>query len=53
MKTPEYVEGPKAQENFERTMTTLFRAPKSKTRKTAKKSSKTATSRKSRNADKD
>jgi hypothetical protein len=30
---PEYHEGPKALENFEKTMTALFRAPKTVTRK--------------------
>jgi hypothetical protein len=28
MKTPKYQEGPKARKKFERTMTTLFRVPK-------------------------
>jgi hypothetical protein len=28
MKKPEYIEGPKARKKFERTMTALFRAPK-------------------------
>jgi hypothetical protein len=29
MKKPEFTEGPKAKENFERVMTALFRVPKS------------------------
>jgi hypothetical protein len=41
MKKTEYQEGPKAKEKFERTMTALFRAPKSvgpeKIKKKAKK----------------
>jgi hypothetical protein len=28
MKTPEYIEGPKARENFERGMIALFKVPK-------------------------
>ena len=28
MKQPEYIEGPEAQENFERGMTALFKVPK-------------------------
>jgi hypothetical protein len=47
----EYNEGPKVREEFERTMTALFRAPKPTERKTAKK--KAATVRKSKKADKD
>jgi len=50
MKTkPQYVEGPQAQENFERTMVTLFRAPKPKARKQPK----AATRRKSQKSDRD
>lgn len=41
MKKPEFMEGPKAKENFERTMAALFRVPKSvgvqKIKKKAKK----------------
>jgi len=36
MKTAEYIEGPKARENFEQSMQTLFQAPKPTTRKTKK-----------------
>jgi hypothetical protein len=49
MKTPEYIEGPKAQENFERTMVRLFRAPKPKARKQPT----AATGRKSKKNDRD
>jgi hypothetical protein len=30
MKKPKYVEGPKAKENFERTMAALFQVPKAR-----------------------
>jgi len=53
MKTPEYREGPKAQENFERMAVAIFKAPKAGGRKTRKKSSKTASGRKLKNSDKD
>src|SRR5258708_6334354 len=43
MKEPEYTEGPKAMENFERMAKAIFKAPKAGGRKTRKKSSKTAT----------
>jgi hypothetical protein len=44
MKTPEYHEGPKALENFEKTMAALFRAPKTVTaKKTSKKKAKRRT----------
>jgi hypothetical protein len=46
---PQYVEGPKAHENFERTMTALFRAPKPKARKQPM----AANGRKTKKADKD
>ena len=46
---PEYREGPKVREEFERTMTALFRAPKPKDRKQPKASS----VRKTKKADKD
>ena len=53
MKQPEYIEGPKAAENFERGMIALFKVPKSAI-PTAKKQPKKATSsRKSKRADKD
>jgi hypothetical protein len=47
----EYEEGPKVREEFERTMTALFRAPKPTERKIAEK--KAATGRKTKKADKD
>lgn len=47
---PEYRKGPEVREEFERTMTALFRAPKPKDRKQPKK---VATERKSEKADKD
>jgi hypothetical protein len=53
MKTPEYTEGPKAMENFERMATAIFQAPKAGGRKTRKKSSKKASERKPQNSDKD
>jgi len=53
MKTPEYTEGPKAMENFERMATAIFQAPKAGVRKTRKKSSKKASERKAKNSDKD
>jgi hypothetical protein len=51
MKAPEYREGPQIREEFERTMTVLFRAPKPTDRKQPKK--KAATKRKTKKADKD
>jgi hypothetical protein len=48
---PEYRQGEEVREEFERTMTALFRAPKPIERKTAKK--KAATGRKTKKADKD
>jgi len=36
MKKPEYIEGPKAREHFERTMTALFRVPKAVTKRLKK-----------------
>jgi len=53
MKEREYIEGPKAVENFERMATAIFNAPKPEGRKTRKKPSKAATERKSENSDKD
>jgi len=50
MMKPEYKEGPQVREEFERTMTALFRAPKTKERKQPKKASSV---RKSKKADKD
>jgi len=52
MKQPEYTEGPKALENFEKMATAVFQAPKPG-RKTRKKSSKAASERKPKNHDKD
>jgi len=48
---PEYRKGPQVREEFERTMTALFRAPKPTQRQQPKK--KAATGRKSKKADKD
>jgi hypothetical protein len=36
MKSPEYIEGPKARENFERFTSALLQVPKAETRKQAK-----------------
>jgi len=47
----EYIEGPKARENFERTMKALFQAPKKQTSKTKRQPQK-ATSRKASGSDK-
>lgn len=47
---PEYREGEKVREEFERTMAALFRAPKPKERKQP---TKAATGRKAKKADKD
>ena len=51
MKEREYTEGPEALENFEQFATAILQAPKPKIK--AKKQPKAATSRKSKNADKD
>jgi hypothetical protein len=40
MKKPEYEKGPKARENFERAMTSLFRVPKAAVSKKLKKNGK-------------
>ncbi len=53
MKEPEYIEGPKALENFEKMATAVFQAPKPEGRKTRKKSSKKASERKPKLSDKD
>jgi hypothetical protein len=53
MRTPEYIEGPKALENFKRGMIALFKVPKSAVLKTKKQPKKAASSRKSKRADKD
>jgi hypothetical protein len=46
MKEPEYTEGPKALENFEKMATAIFQAPKAGEGKSLNKSSKTASERK-------
>jgi hypothetical protein len=51
MKAREYIEGPEALANFEQLATAILRAPKPK--KKAKKQPNIATSRKSKNSDKD
>ena len=51
MKQPEYTEGLQALENFKQFATAILQAPKPKIK--AKKQPKVATSRKSKNADKD
>jgi len=53
MKQPEYFEGPKAVENFEKMAVAIFQKPKAEGRKTTKKSSKKASERKLENSDKD
>jgi len=53
MKEPEYTEGPKALENFEKMAIALFQKPKAGGRKTTKKSSKKASERKPENSDRD
>jgi hypothetical protein len=53
MKVPEYTEGPKALENFEKMAVAIFQKPKAGGRKTRKKSSKKASERKPENHDKD
>lgn len=52
MKQPEYVEGPKARENFERGMIALFKAPKPAVGTERKKGRKLTTKRKTEKADK-
>jgi hypothetical protein len=54
MKEPEYIEGPKAAENFERGMVALFKVPKSAVEKAKKQPKKAARSRTTKRAnDKD
>jgi len=53
MKQPEYIEGPKAMENFEKMATAIFRPPREGGRKTRQKSSKTANVSKPKSDDKD
>jgi hypothetical protein len=52
MKQTEYIEGPKAAENFERGMIALFKIPKSAVPQTKKQPKKAANSRKSKRSDK-
>jgi hypothetical protein len=53
MKEPEYTEGPKARENFERGMIALFKVPKPAVGTARKKGRKLTTKRKSKKHDKD
>jgi hypothetical protein len=53
MKQAEYREGPEALENFKRGMIALFKVPKSAVLETKKQPKKAASSRKSKQADKD
>jgi hypothetical protein len=53
MKQPEYTEGPKALENFEKMATDIFQSPKAGGGKMRKKSTKKAGERKSKNDDQD
>jgi len=53
MKNPEYIEGPKARENFERGMTALFKVPKTAIGKARKKGRKLAATRKKKRSAKD
>jgi hypothetical protein len=53
MKDPEYIEGPKALENFERGMIALFKAPKPAVGTARKKGRKLVTKRKRKHPDKD
>jgi hypothetical protein len=50
---PEYVEGTKATENFERGMMALFKVPKSAIQKAKKKQVKPSSLRKTKKSDKD
>jgi hypothetical protein len=53
MKTPEYMEGPKARERFERGMIALFKVPKAAIGKARKKGRKLTALRKKKAPDKD
>jgi hypothetical protein len=53
MKQPEYIEGPKALENFERGMKALFKVPKTATKKGKQKDKPTASQRKRKSSDRD
>lgn len=52
MKEPEYIEGPKAAENFEEAMKTIFKAPKP-VKKGKKKDTRSTSLRKPKRSDKD
>ena len=51
MKQPEYIEGPKARENFERGMMALFKVPKTAIGKARKKGRKLTAPKKQRGKD--
>jgi hypothetical protein len=53
MKKPEYIEGPKARENFERGMIALFKVPKTAIGSGRKRGRKLATPRKGKKPDRD
>lgn len=53
MREPEYIEGPKARENFERGMIALFKVPKPAIGKVRKKGRKLTAPRKKKVSDKD
>lgn len=53
MKEPEYIEGPKARERFERGMIALFKVPKPAVGTARKKGRKLTTKRTRKQADKD
>jgi hypothetical protein len=53
MKQPEYIEGPKALENFERGMIALFKVPKKAIGDTRKKGRKLTAPKKKKRPDKD
>jgi hypothetical protein len=53
MKQPEYIEGPKARENFERGMIALFKVPKKAIGEARKKGRKLTASRKKKRSAKD
>jgi hypothetical protein len=50
---PDYVEGPRAFENFEQGMKTIFKAPKATIERAKKKQKKASSLRKQKRADKD
>jgi hypothetical protein len=53
MKQPEYIEGPKARENFEQGMKALFQVPKPKQKKGKQKDKPNASQRKPKSSDRD